>query len=152
MHSNLMYFWIMKQETLDGILRATWQTVSKMYNKEAQKFNSTMATGFALLSIAPEGTPSTALGPKMGMAATSLSRLLKTMEARNLIYRVPNPEDGRSVLLCLTPFGVQKREDSKAVVLKFNETLRQKIEPSKIKTFLEVSQHIIDTAQVFSYY
>lgn len=147
-----MYFWIMKQETLDGILRATWQTVSKMYNKEAQKFNSTMATGFALLSIAPEGTPSTALGPKMGMAATSLSRLLKTMEARNLIYRVPNPEDGRSVLLCLTPFGVQKREDSKAVVLKFNETLRQKIEPSKIKTFLEVSQHIIDTAQVFSYY
>ncbi|MGB1020270.1 MAG: MarR family winged helix-turn-helix transcriptional regulator [Flavobacteriaceae bacterium] len=142
----------MKQETLDGILRATWQTVSKMYNKEAQKFNSTMATGFALLSIAPEGTPSTALGPKMGMAATSLSRLLKTMEARNLIYRVPNPEDGRSVLLCLTPFGVQKREDSKAVVLKFNETLRQKIEPSKIKTFLEVSQHIIDTAQVFSYY
>lgn len=142
----------MKQETLDGILRATWQTVSKMYNKEAQKFNSTMATGFALLSIAPEGTPSTALGPKMGMAATSLSRLLKTMEARNLIYRVPNPEDGRSVLLCLTPFGVQKREDSKAVVLKFNQTLRQKIEPSKIKTFLEVSQHIIDTAQVFSYY
>lgn len=142
----------MKQETLDGILRAAWQSVSKMYNKEAQKFNSTMATGFALLSIAPEGTPSTALGPKMGMEATSLSRLIKKMEDRNLVYRVPNPEDGRSVLICLTPFGVQKREDSKAVVLKFNDTLRQKIEPSKIETFFEVSQHIIDTAQVFSYY
>jgi len=142
----------MKQETLDGILRAAWQSVSKMYNKEAQKFNSTMATGFALLSIAPEGTPSTALGPKMGMEATSLSRLIKKMEDRNLVYRIPNPEDGRSVLICLTPFGVQKREDSKAVVLKFNDTLRQKIEPSKIETFFEVSQHIIDTAQVFSYY
>jgi len=142
----------MKQETLDGILRAAWQSVSKMYNKEAQKFNSTMATGFALLSIAPEGTPSTALGPKMGMEATSLSRLIKKMEDRNLVYRIPNPEDGRSVLICLTSFGVQKREDSKAVVLKFNDTLRQKIEPSKIETFFEVSQHIIDTAQVFSYY
>lgn len=142
----------MKQETLDGILRAAWQSVSKMYNKEAQKFNSTMATGFALLSIAPEGTPSTALGPKMGMEATSLSRLLKTLEDRNLVYRVPNPEDGRSVLIRLTSFGVQKREDSKAVVLKFNETLREKIEPSKIQTFFEVSQQIIDTAQIFSYY
>ena len=68
----------MKYETLDATLRAAWQTVSKMYNKEAQKFNSTMPTGFALLSIAPEGTPSTALGPKMGMESTSLSRLLKT--------------------------------------------------------------------------
>ncbi len=142
----------MKQETLDGILRAAWQSVSKMYNKEAQKFNSTMATGFALLSIASEGTPSTALGPKMGMEATSLSRLLKTMEDRDLIYREPNPKDGRSVLIRLTPFGIQKREDSKAVVLKFNETLKEKIDPQKIKSFFEVSQHIIETAQTFTFY
>lgn len=142
----------MKQETLDGILRAAWQSVSKMYNKEAQKFSSTMATGFALLSIAPGGTPSTTLGPKMGIEATSLSRLLKTMEAKELIYRQPNPADGRSVLICLTPFGVKKREDSKAVVLKFNETLRNQIAPQKIQTFLEVSQHIMNTAQNFTYY
>ena len=83
----------MKHETLDAILRAAWQTVSKMYNKEAQKFNSTMATGFALLSIAPEGTPSTALGPKMGMESTSLSRLLKTMETSCLLYTSPSPRD-----------------------------------------------------------
>ena len=45
-----------------------------------------MATGFALLSIDPEkGTPSTSLGPKMGMEATSLSRTLKTMEEKGLI-------------------------------------------------------------------
>jgi DNA-binding MarR family transcriptional regulator len=123
-----------------------------MYNKEAQKFNSTMATGFALLSIAPEGTPSTALGPKMGMESTSLSRLLKTMETRELIHRTPNPDDGRSVLIHLTPFGVQKREDSKAVVLKFDQLLRENIAPSKIETFFEVSRHIIKTAQEFKYY
>ena len=51
-----------------------------------------MATGFTLLSIDPEkGTPSTALGPKMGMEATSLSRILKTMEEKGLITRKPNP-------------------------------------------------------------
>ena len=140
----------MKHETLDATLRAAWQTVSKMYNKEAQKFNSTMATGFALLSISQEGIPSTALGPKMGMESTSLSRLLKTMETRELIYRTPNPEDGRSVLIHLTPFGVQKRADSKVVVLKFDQLLRENIAPSKIETFFEVSQHIIKTCLLYT--
>ena len=81
----------MSKETFDSALRSTWQMVSKMYNKEAGKFDSTMATGFALLSIDPEGTPSTTLGPKMGMEPTSLSRLLNSMEERKLIYRSQNP-------------------------------------------------------------
>ena len=97
----------MKHETFDSALRSTWQLVSKMYNKEASKFDSTMATRFALLSIDAEGTPSTNLGPKMGMEPTSLSRLLNAMEKRELIIRSKNPNDGRSVLIHLTPFGKQ---------------------------------------------
>ena len=99
----------MSKETFDSALRSTWQMVSKMYNKEAGKFDSTMATGFALLSIDPGGTPSTTLGPKMGMEPTSLSRLLNSMEERKLIYRSQNPNDGRSILVHLTPFGIDKR-------------------------------------------
>ena len=95
----------MKNETFDSALRSTWNLVSKMYNKESSKFDSTMATGFALLSIDSEGTPSTTLGPKMGMEPTSLSRLLNTMEARNMIYRSHNPDDGRSILIPLPTFG-----------------------------------------------
>ncbi len=78
----------MKEKTIDYILRTTWLAVQKMYNEEAAKFGTTMATGFTLLSIDREkGTPSTALGPKMGMEATSLSRILKTMEQKGLIER-----------------------------------------------------------------
>jgi MarR family transcriptional regulator, organic hydroperoxide resistance regulator len=107
----------MKEKTIDYILRTTWLAVNKMYNEEAAKFETTMATGFALLSIDPEhGTPSTSLGPKMGMEATSLSRTLKTMEEKGLIKRKPNPEDGRGVIIHLTEFGkeesVFKREGS----------------------------------------
>ena len=47
-----------KDITIDHALRATWQAVIKMYNEQAAKLDSTMATGFALLSIDPEeGTP-----------------------------------------------------------------------------------------------
>ena len=142
----------MKHETFDSALRSTWQLVSKMYNKEASKFDSTMATGFALLSIDAEGTPSTSLGPKMGMEPTSLSRLLNKMEKRGLIIRSRNPNDGRSVLIHLTSFGRQKREDSKAVVLNFNEELNNKLSTQKVEHFFEVIQSIKKTTLQFEYF
>nr|WP_315147688.1 MarR family transcriptional regulator [uncultured Flavobacterium sp.] len=133
----------MKDKTIDYVLRATWQAVSRMYNEEAAKYDATMATGFALLSIDKEdGTPSTALGPRMGMEATSLTRTLKTMEEKGLIFRKKNPDDGRGVLLYLTPFGKEKRELSKNTVLKFNETVKQHISEEKLAHFMEVAEII----------
>lgn len=125
------------------MLRTTWLAVNKMYNEEAVKFDSTMATGFALLSIDPEdGTPSTSLGPKMGMEATSLSRTLKSMEEKGLITRKPNPEDGRGVLIFLTDFGKEKREYSRERVLTFNNTIKEYVTEEKLKHFYEVSDTI----------
>jgi len=135
----------MKEKTIDYILRTTWLTVQKMYNEEASKFDSTMATGFTLLSIDPEkGTPSTALGPKMGMEATSLSRILKTMEKRALIERHPNPNDGRGVIITLTEFGREKRDYSKEKVLTFNEAIKNNIPLDKLEHFYEVAELIND--------
>ena len=133
----------MKDKTIDYILRTTWLAVTKMYNEEASQFDSTMATGFALLSIDPEeGTPSTSLGPKMGMEATSLSRTLKMMEEKELIVRKPNPEDGRGVLIFLTDFGKEKREYSRERVLTFNTTIRENISDEKMNHFYEVAELI----------
>lgn len=133
----------MKDKTIDYILRATWQAVSRMYNEEAAKYGATMATGFALLSLDREkGSPSTTLGPKMGMEATSLTRTLKSMEDKGLITRKKNPVDGRGVLIHLTKFGKEKRELSRNTVLKFNETIREHIPEEKLQHFIEVSETI----------
>lgn len=133
----------MKDKTIDYVLRATWQAVSRMYNEEATKYGATMATGFVLLSIDKDkGTPSTALGPKMGMEATSLTRTLKSMEDKGLIIRKKNPQDGRGVLIYLTKFGKEKRELSKNTVLKFNEVVRENITDEKFAHFMEVSETI----------
>ncbi len=135
----------MKERTIDYILRTTWLAVQKMYNEEAAKFGTTMATGFTLLSVdREEGTPSTALGPMMGMEATSLSRILKTMEEKGLIERKPNPEDGRGVIIHLTDFGLEKRDYSKERVLKFNETIRKNISEEKLNNFYEVADLITE--------
>lgn len=132
-----------KEKTIDHALRATWQAVAKTYNEQAAKHNSTMAMAMALLYIDVEnGTPSTSLGPSMGMEATSLSRTLNSMEERGLIYREKNPEDGRGVFIKLTELGVEKREISKSSVYKFNETVKQLIDPKKLEHFFEVTDLI----------
>ena len=133
----------MKEKTIDYILRATWQAVSRMYNEEAQNFGASMATGFALLSMDKDnGTPSTSLGPKMGMEATSLTRTLKSMEEKGLIIRKKNPDDGRGVLIYLTDFGREKRELSRNTVLRFNETVKKHVSEEKLKHFTEVTDII----------
>lgn len=133
----------MKDKTIDYVLRTTWLAVQKMYNEQASQFDTTMATGFTLLSIDPEeGTPSTSLGPKMGMEATSLSRILKRMEELGLIERKPNPEDGRGVLIHLTNFGKEKRDYSREKVLTFNETIRKELSEEKLNNFYEVAETI----------
>lgn len=145
----------MKDKTIDYLLRTTWLAVQKMYNEEASKFGSTMATGFTLLSIDPEkGTPSTALGPKMGMEATSLSRILKTMEENGLIERHPNPEDGRGVIITLTDFGREKRAYSREKVLAFNEAIRNNISEEKLQHFYEVSElinHMVTNKKIYNH-
>lgn len=144
----------MKEKTIDYILRTTWLAVNKMYNEEASQFGTTMSTGFALLSIDPEkGTPSTSLGPKMGMEATSLSRTLKTMEEKGLIIRRPNPEDGRGVLIHLTDFGKEKRNYSKEKVLTFNDTIKANVSSEELSNFYKVAEVIntmISNKQIYN--
>ncbi|WP_132703068.1 MarR family winged helix-turn-helix transcriptional regulator [Winogradskyella wandonensis] len=144
----------MKDKTIDYVLRTTWLAVNKMYNEEAAQFDTTMATGFALLSIDPEeGTPSTSLGPKMGMEATSLSRTLKTMEEKGLITRKPNPEDGRGVLIHLTDFGREKRAYSRDRVLTFNEAIRDNVSREELSGFYKVAEiinHMISNKKIYN--
>lgn len=138
----------MKDKTIDYILRATWQAVARMYNEEASKYGGSMAIGFTLLSIDKEkGTPSTALGPKMGMESSSLTRTLKSLEEKGLIYRKPNPEDGRGVLIFLTEAGKEKRDLSKKSVIEFNEAIKQNVSPEKLAHFMEVADKINELIQ-----
>lgn len=132
-----------KYKSIDHELRATWQAVAKMYNEQAMKHDSTMATAFVLLNIDKQnGTPSTALGPLMGMEPTSLSRILKAMEDKGAICREKNPEDGRSVIIKLTDYGKEMRKISKGHVIQFNETIKEQLSEKELEGFFKVTSTI----------
>ena len=133
----------MSKRTIEQEIRYTWLLISKMYNEEAEKFGGSMTVGFALLSLNPkEPIPSTSLGPKMGMESTSLSRTLKFMEQESLIERLPNPDDGRGILIKLTKRGIDYRNYAKDQVMKFNKTIIVDLGEEAINNFLHVINQI----------
>ncbi|SFO30584.1 DNA-binding transcriptional regulator, MarR family [Paenimyroides ummariense] len=142
----------MKNKTLDSVIKNTWQAIARMYNEEASQYGASMALGYALLNIDKEGTPSTALAPRLGMEPTSLTRTLKTMEEKGLITKKKNPKDGRGVNIYLTPLGVEKRGLSKQTVINFNNKLLETFSQQEIDNFIEMSekiQNIIVTKKKF---
>lgn len=141
------------EETIDFHLRWLWQKIKRIYNLEAGKFDGSMSVGYILLNIDKEGTPSTKLGPKMGMESRSLTRTLKTMEEKGLIYRTQHENDGRSILIKLTEEGKKYRETSREVVIQLNEFLRKNINPKKLDTFMEVAREmnsLLDNDDIFT--
>lgn len=130
------------EETIDFQVKGLWHSIARMYSEEAAKYGGTLTIAYILLNVDKQGTPSTALGPRIGVEATSLSRTLKNMEERDLIIRKPNPADGRGVLVLLTKEGEKKRKTARAAVVNFNERVREFVPAEKMAQFFEVVQSI----------
>jgi DNA-binding MarR family transcriptional regulator len=122
----------------DFVLRHAWHKLSRMYNQKAAEHGITMSIGYILMIVDKEGTPSTQLGPRMGMEPTSLSRTLKTMEERGFLFRQEDSTDKRKVLIFLTDEGIQYRKLVKRTILDFNEKIRSRITAKKLAVFHEV--------------
>jgi len=137
-----------KEYYMDFAIRHLWHKISRMYNQKANEYGITISIGFILLNIDKEGTPSTQLGPKMGMEPTSLSRTLKAMEDKGLIRRQSDLQDKRKVLIFLTQEGIDKRRIAKHVVIEFNERLVSNIPKGKLKTFFEVAERLDATIDI----
>jgi DNA-binding MarR family transcriptional regulator len=113
------------QDTLDFHLRWAWTKLSRLYNAEADRRGIPFSYVFILLHTERQGTPSTKLGPKMGMESTSLSRTLKGMEAMGLIERRKDANDKRSMRVFLTQNGVAARRQARDLVVSVNDRLRE---------------------------
>jgi DNA-binding MarR family transcriptional regulator len=142
-----------REETIDHNIKTTWHAIARMYNQQASKYDLTMSMGFVLLNIdSKEGTSATKIAPLMGLEARSLTRLLKTMEESGLIFRKSVASDRRLVKIFLTKEGKQKKEKSKEVVLKFNNTVKQYVSDEKLIVFFEVLKnvnHLIEENKIY---
>ena len=111
-----------------------------------------MSIGYTLITISKEGTPSTKLGPLMGMEPRSLTRMLKSLEEKGWIYRKQDAKDKRMVRIFLTEVGKEKRKLAKKAVLTFNEKVQDKMTKTELKGFFKTCvklSNVLDKNEIF---
>lgn len=88
------------------LVYALYQQIDRLFDD--YQVNARMAGGsfavYSVIHVEEQVTP-TRLAEILGMPPTSLSYQIRQMHERGHLRRVPNPDDGRSVLLKLTPKG-----------------------------------------------
>ena len=131
------------EDTVDYNIRKTWYNITKMYNKQAAEYTASMSLAMIALNIdLTEGTPSTELGPNMGMEPTSLSRSLNKLENIGIIERRPDPNDKRKSIIHLTLKGKEERAIAKEIVIRFNEKVREDFNQKEMDLFFKILNRI----------
>ena len=137
------------EETVDYSIKVAWHAISRMYNTQAAQNDITTSIGFVLLNIDQErGTPATKIAPLLGLETRSLTRILRSMEEKGLIYKQADSVDKRSVRIFLTPLGLEKKEVSRQTVRHFNLKIREKIPQSQLDVFFKVATQITGMIEV----
>jgi len=142
-----------REEAIDYNVKAAWHAISRMYNQQAIQYGITTSIGFVLLNInTKEGTPATKIAPLMGLESRSLTRMLKNMEDKGLIYKKPDPEDKRSVRIFLTDLGIEKKAISRETVKAFNEEVFNRLNKEKLEAFydtINIINQIIEEDSIY---
>lgn len=137
-----------KEESVDYFIKTAWHSLARLYNNKAKEHGLTASSAFVLLNISSsEGTAATKIAPLMGLETRSLTRMLKTLEDKGLIYRKPDSHDRRSVRIFLTDLGMEKKGIAIETVKNFNNYLREHINTEMLSAFREVAQRIIELVE-----
>ncbi len=132
-----------KRRSIDFSLKASWLSISKLYNMLGAPYGLTHSNGFVLLNIDREnGTPATKIAPSLGMEARSLTRMLKTMEENGWISRESDAADKRKVIIKLTDIGKEKRDLSRMTVKYFQHKVSQSLNLEELEAFFHTVEKV----------
>jgi len=132
-----------REETVDYHIKSVWHAISRMYNQQAAEEGFTTAIGFVLINInSKDGTPATKIAPQIGLETRSLTRMLKTMEEKGLVYKQADLVDKRSVRIFLTEEGKKKKAISVNTIRGFNEKVRDLVSLDELDNFFQVFEKI----------
>ena len=80
-----------------------------------------------IVSIPADGITMSALAKRIGVDNSTLTRLIQTMEEKNLIHKKRNKNDNRSTLIYLSTIGAENAKLIEANVDKFTNEILQNI-------------------------
>jgi DNA-binding MarR family transcriptional regulator len=97
------------------------------------------SSGYAMLSLIGVRGPVrlTEIASELGMPLTTASDVMRRLESRKDVRRMPNPEDGRSFLFELTARGDREWRRGWGALQRINAALLAQIDEQKTRAVLE---------------
>ena len=97
-------------------MRRASRLISRRYEEALRPVNLTSSQYTILQSLSGrEGIPHGLMAEILGFEQTTLSRLLRPLESRNLLKAVPNPKDRRQRLIAITTQGEALFREAKTI-------------------------------------
>ena len=118
-----------------------WRRLADLALAELRISNS---SGWCLIFLARLGPDArqTDLAQVIGISQPSLVRTLNQLQAAGLLARAPNPGDGRSNLLVITPEGRTLVDQIEAKLTSLRHSLLDGISDQDLETTLRVMGHL----------
>ena len=130
-------------------IRSSWIEIFKFYNEQNSKEIGTLSTAFVLMTINEKfGTQVTKIAPRMGMEPNSLSRLLKSLEEKELVFKRKDNKDKRKVYICLTENGLKLRNIAAERLFSLEKNIKYKISPTDLSSFYKVTDAISEIIEI----
>jgi DNA-binding MarR family transcriptional regulator len=130
-------------------IRSSWIEIFKFYNEQNSKEIGTLSTAFVLMTINEKfGTQVTKIAPRMGMEPNSLSRLLKSLEKKELIFKIKDTKDKRKVYICLTENGLKLRNIAAERLFHLEKSIKDKISTTDLSAFYKVNDAISEIIEI----
>jgi MarR family transcriptional regulator, organic hydroperoxide resistance regulator len=130
-------------------IRSSWIDIFKFYNLQYSKEIGTLSTAFVLMTINEKfGTQVTKIAPRMGMEPNSLSRLLKSLEEKELVFKRKDTKDKRKVYICLTENGLKLRNLAAERLFSLEKSIKDKISPTDLSAFYKVTNAISEVIEL----
>ena len=130
-------------------IRSSWIEIFKFYNEQNSKEIGTLSTAFVLMTINEKfGTQVTKIAPRMGMEPNSLSRLLKSLEKKELIFKRKDTKDKRKVYICLTENGLKLRNIAAERLFHLEKSIKDKISTTDLSAFYKVNDAISEIIEI----
>ena len=130
-------------------IRSSWIDIFKFYNDQNSKEIGTLSTAFVLMTINEKyGTQVTKIAPRMGMEPNSLSRLLKSLQEKELVFKRKDTKDKRKVYICLSENGLKLRNIAAKRLFSLEKSIKDKISPSDLSAFYKVTDSISEVIEL----
>ena len=100
------------------------------------------ADGYVFRALDQQPLTVSDLATRLGVTKQAAGQIVSDMEERRLVSRRPDPDDGRSRLLELTPEGRRALRRARAFHRKFEARLSRELGPEAVATVVHALEHI----------